>query len=167
MSAVRQRALAPIDHFAFFGDQRALARSRRSSVGRQMASAPYSVVSIPSSVRAVENALGMEIPLNAQYIRNVILAAHGLHDHIVHFYHLSALDWVDVVSALKGNPRTTARLANSLSPWPGNDVETLTAVKEKLADFVSKGQLGIFTNGYWGHPAMDLPPVVTSSTARR
>jgi len=113
-----------------------------------------------ASVRAVENALQINPPLNAQLIRNLLIMAHALHDHIVHFYHLSALDWVDVVSALKGNPRTTARLAESLSPWPGNGVKDLTAVKEKLADFVSKGQLGIFTNGYWGHPAMDLPPDV-------
>jgi hydrogenase large subunit len=113
-----------------------------------------------ASVRSVENALGINPPLNAQLIRNILMAAHALHDHIVHFYHLSALDWVDVVSALKANPRTTARLANSLSPWPGNDVDTLTAVKDKVADFVSKGQLGIFTNGYWGHPAMNLPPDV-------
>ena len=80
-----------------------------------------------TSVRAVENALGIEVPLNAQLIRNLLIAAHGLHDHIVHFYHLSALDWVDVVSALKGNPTTTARLAESLSPWPGNGVKDLTA----------------------------------------
>jgi len=113
-----------------------------------------------ASVRAVENALEINPPLNAQLIRNLLIMAHALHDHIVHFYHLSALDWVDVVSALKGNPKTTARLAESLSPWPGNGVKDLTAVKEKLADFVSKGQLGIFTNGYWGHPAMDLPPDV-------
>ena len=113
-----------------------------------------------ASVRAVENALQINPPLNAQLIRNLLITAHALHDHIVHFYHLSALDWVDVVSALKGNPKTTARLAESLSPWPGNGVKDLTAVKEKLADFVSKGQLGIFTNGYWGHPAMDLPPDV-------
>jgi hydrogenase large subunit len=113
-----------------------------------------------ASVRAVENALQINPPLNAQLIRNILIAAHALHDHIVHFYHLSALDWVDVVSALKGNPKTTARLAESLSPWPGNGVKDLTAVKEKLADFVSKGQLGIFTNGYWGHPAMDLSPDV-------
>ncbi len=113
-----------------------------------------------ASVRAVENALEINPPLNAQLIRNLLVAAHALHDHIVHFYHLSALDWVDVVSALKGNPKTTARLAESLSPWPGNGVKDLTAVKEKLADFVSKGQLGIFTNGYWGHPAMDLSPDV-------
>ena len=113
-----------------------------------------------ASVRAVENALQINPPLNAQLIRNLLVSAHALHDHIVHFYHLSALDWVDVVSALKGNPKTTARLAESLSPWPGNGVKELTAVKEKLADFVSKGQLGIFTNGYWGHPAMDLSPDV-------
>jgi len=113
-----------------------------------------------ASVRAVENALDINPPLNAQLIRNLLVSAHALHDHIVHFYHLSALDWVDVVSALKGNPKTTARLAESLSPWPGNGVKELTAVKDKLNDFVSKGQLGIFTNGYWGHPAMDLSPDV-------
>jgi hydrogenase large subunit len=113
-----------------------------------------------TSVRAVENALQINPPLNAQLIRNILIAAHALHDHIVHFYHLSALDWVDVVSALKGNPRTTSRLAESLSPWPHNGEKDLAAVKAKLADFVSKGQLGIFTNGYWGHPAMDLPPDV-------
>ena len=113
-----------------------------------------------ASVRAVENALQINPPLNAQLIRNLLIMSHALHDHIVHFYHLSALDWVDVVSALKGNPTTTAKLAESLSPWPGNGVKDLAAVKEKLASFVSKGQLGIFTNGYWGHPAMDLSPDV-------
>ncbi|HKV07672.1 MAG TPA: nickel-dependent hydrogenase large subunit [Thermoanaerobaculia bacterium] len=113
-----------------------------------------------ASVRAVENAIGLEIPLNAQYIRNIILAAHALHDHIVHFYHLSALDWVDVTSALKGNPTKTSQLAESLSPWPGNSRRELEAVKNRLGDFVAKGQLGIFTNGYWGHPAMKLSPDV-------
>ena len=113
-----------------------------------------------ASVRAVENALNIDVPLNAQLIRNIIIAAHALHDHIVHFYHLSALDWVDVVSALKGNPVKAAILANSLSPWPHNSAAELQAVKDKLNDFVSKGQLGIFTNGYWGHPAMKLPPDV-------
>jgi len=63
------------------------------------------------SVRTVENALKMEIPLNAQYIRNMIMAAHALHDHLVHFYHLSALDWVDIVSSLKGNPAKAAWLS--------------------------------------------------------
>jgi len=113
-----------------------------------------------ASVRAVENALNIEIPLNAQLIRNLILAGHCLHDHIVHFYHLSALDWVDVVSALKGDPKRASKLAESLSDWPGNSVKELQAVKDKLTTFVSRGQLGIFTNGYWGHPAMNLSPDV-------
>ncbi|MGE3276450.1 MAG: nickel-dependent hydrogenase large subunit [Vicinamibacterales bacterium] len=113
-----------------------------------------------ASVRAVENALKLEIPPNAQYIRNLILIAHGLHDHIVHFYHLSALDFVDVVSALKADPAKTAALAESLSDWPHNGVKDLVAVKERLAGFVGRGQLGIFANGYWGHPAMRLSPEV-------
>jgi len=113
-----------------------------------------------ASVRTVENALGLEAPLNAQYIRNLILAAHALHDHIVHFYHLSALDWVDVVSALKADPAAAAKIGESLSPWPGNSRQQLQAVKDKLAAFVAGGQLGIFANGYWGHPAMKLPPEV-------
>jgi hydrogenase large subunit len=113
-----------------------------------------------SSVRSVENALNLEIPLNAQLIRNLILAAHAMHDHIVHFYHLSALDWVDVVSALGADVPATAKLAESLSPWPRNSRLDLQAVKDKLASFVAGGQLGIFNNGYWGHPAMKLPPEV-------
>jgi hydrogenase large subunit len=113
-----------------------------------------------TSVRAVENAVGMTIPMNAQYIRNVILAAHGLHDHIVHFYHLSALDWVDIVSALKADPAAASKLAETLSDWPGNSTKQLTAVKARLQGVVDSGQLGIFANGYWGHPAMHLPPEV-------
>jgi hydrogenase large subunit len=113
-----------------------------------------------ASVRAVENALKLEIPPNAQYIRNLIVAAHAMHDHIVHFYQLSALDWVDVVSALKADVPKTAALASSLSDWPGNSTQQFRAVKDRLAGFVAKGQLGIFTNGYWGHPAMKLSPEV-------
>ncbi|WIM04839.1 MAG: nickel-dependent hydrogenase large subunit [Candidatus Nitricoxidivorans perseverans] len=113
-----------------------------------------------ASVRAVENALRMEVPLNAQYIRNLIILAHAVHDHIVHFYHLSALDWVDVVSALKADPDATSKLAESLSPWKLNGKHEMRAVKERLKGFVDGGQLGIFTNGYWGHPAMKLPPEV-------
>ncbi len=113
-----------------------------------------------ASVRAVENALDIEIPLNAQLIRNIIVAAHALHDHIVHFYQLSALDWVDVVSALKADPAKTAALAESLSPWPHNGVRDMQAVQAKLKAYVDRGQLGIFANGYWGHPAMRLSPEV-------
>ena len=113
-----------------------------------------------ASVRAVENALQLEIPVNAQYIRNLIMLAHGLHDHIVHFYHLSALDWVDVVSATKADPAKAASLAQSLSSWSGNSVQEFKKVQDKIKGFVATGQLGIFTNGYWGHPAMKLPPEV-------
>jgi hydrogenase large subunit len=113
-----------------------------------------------ASVRAVENALQLEVPLNAQYIRNLIVAAHAMHDHIVHFYHLSALDWVDVVSALKADPAKTSALAESLSNWKGNSRMQLTAVRDRLKGFVDNGQLGIFQNGYWGHPAMKLSPEV-------
>ena len=113
-----------------------------------------------ASVRAVENALKLEIPKNAQYIRNLIIAAHAMHDHIVHFYQLSALDWVDVTSALKADPVKTAALAASISDWPGNSTQQFTQVKDRLAKFVAGGQLGIFTNGYWGHPAMKLSPEV-------
>ena len=98
--------------------------------------------------------------MNAQYIRNLILCAHALHDHIVHFYHLSALDWVDVTSALKADPAKASALAESLSPWPHNSTRELAAVKAKLEGLIASGQLGIFTNGYWGHPAMHLPPEV-------
>ncbi|MDE2586328.1 MAG: nickel-dependent hydrogenase large subunit, partial [Betaproteobacteria bacterium] len=112
------------------------------------------------SVRAVENALNLEIPVNAQYIRNMIITAHNIHDSIVHFYHLSALDWVDVVSALQADPDKASTLAESLSPWNRNSAAEFRKVKEKLAGFVKGGQLGIFTNGYWGHPAMKVPPEV-------
>jgi hydrogenase large subunit len=113
-----------------------------------------------ASVRAIENALKMEVPLNAQCIRNLIVGAHGVHDHIVHFYQLSALDWVDITSALKADPKKTAQLADSLSSWPLNSAQEFKAVQDKLKSFVASGQLGIFANGYWGHPAMKLPPEV-------
>ena len=82
-----------------------------------------------ASIRAVENALNMEIPVNAQYIRNLIIAAHALHDHIVHFYHLSALDWVDVVSALKADPKKAAALAQGLSSWHLNSAQEFKTVR--------------------------------------
>jgi hydrogenase large subunit len=113
-----------------------------------------------ASVRAVENALRLEIPINAQYIRNLILIAHALGDHIVHFYHLSALDWVDVVSALKADPAKAAEIAETISPWPNNGKNQMRSVQERLKKFVDAGQLGIFANGYWGHPAMRLAPEV-------
>lgn len=111
-----------------------------------------------TSVRAVENALDLEIPLNAQYIRNLVQSIHALHDHIVHFYVLSALDWVDVVSALSADINKTVQLAESISNWPGNSANRFKAVKAKVQSIVDSGQLGPFANAYWGHSAMKLPP---------
>ncbi len=113
-----------------------------------------------ASVRAVENALDLEVPLNAQYIRNMIVTAHGVHDHIVHFYQLAALDWVDIVSALKGDPAGAAKLGASLSDYKANSIPNIQSVRDRLQTFVSSGDLGVFASGYWGHPAMKLPPDV-------
>lgn len=109
------------------------------------------------SVRAVENALRIEIPLNAVLIRNLIEAAQYVQDHVIHFYHLHALDWVDVVSALDADPRGTADLASSISVWPKNSATYFANVQNRLKAFVSSGQLGLFANAYWGHPAYKLP----------
>lgn len=113
-----------------------------------------------ASVRAVENALNLSVPVNAQYIRNIILAAHSIHDHIVHFYQLSALDWVDILSALRADPLKAEALLRGLSDWPLNSAAEFSRVQQKIKDLVASGQLGIFANGYWGHPAMALPPEV-------
>ncbi len=111
-------------------------------------------------MRTVENALGMEIPLNAQYIRNLIMGAHATHDHIVHFYHLCALDWVDIVSATKADAKATAKLGQSLSDWKHNSYQEIKGAQERLQALVNSGQLGIYGSGYWGHPAMKLAPEV-------
>jgi len=113
-----------------------------------------------TSVRAVENALNLEVPLNAQLIRNIIQTAHAIQDHIVHFYHLSAVDWVDVVSALDADPVAASKLAESLSGWSLNGPHEMKAVQQRLKTFVSSGQLGPFASGFWGHSAMKLPPEV-------
>jgi hydrogenase large subunit len=113
-----------------------------------------------ASVRAVEDALKMEIPLNAQFIRNMIIGAHGIHDHMVHFYHLCALDWVDIVSATKADVAATAALGQKLSNWTGNSPQAIKTTQDRLKKFIGSGQLGIFASGYWGHPAMKLSPEV-------
>jgi hydrogenase large subunit len=110
-----------------------------------------------ASVRAVENALNYKIPPNAQLIRNLMIAAQYVHDHVMHFYHLHALDWVDVVSALSADPKATADLASSLSSYPKSSPGYFADVQKKLKTFVEQGQLGIFANGYWGHSAYKLP----------
>lgn len=111
-----------------------------------------------ASVRSVENALNYEIPQNAQLIRNLMIGAQYIHDHVMHFYHLHALDWVDVVSALSADPAKTSELAQSLSNWPKSSPGYFSDMKKKLKGFVEAGQLGIFAKAYWGHPAYKLPP---------
>ncbi len=111
-----------------------------------------------ASVRAVEDALNYTIPPNAQLIRNLMIAAQHVHDHVMHFYHLHALDWVDVVSALEADPKATSALAQSLSGYPKSSPGYFADTQRKLKDFVEAGQLGIFAKAYWGHPAYKLPP---------
>ena len=110
------------------------------------------------SVRAVENALGITIPDNARIIRNLIAGAQFIQDHVVHFYHLHAPDWVDVINALSADPATTSELARSISDWPNSSPAYFREAQSRLQTFVDSGQLGIFGNAYWGHPAYKLPP---------
>jgi hydrogenase large subunit len=111
-----------------------------------------------TSVRAVEDALGIDIPENANSIRNVMQLTLQAHDHLVHFYHLHALDWVDVISALSADPKATSGLAQSISSWPLSSPGYFRDVQTRLKRFVESGQLGPFMNGYWGSPAYKLPP---------
>ena len=111
-----------------------------------------------TSVRAVEDALGIQIPENANSIRNIMQLTLQAHDHLVHFYHLHALDWVDVVSALKADPKATSALAQSISDWPLSSPGYFRDVQNRIKRFVESGQLGPFMNGYWGNPAYKLPP---------
>ena len=111
-----------------------------------------------ASIRAVEDALQWRVPANAQLIRNLMVAAQHVHDHVMHFYHLHALDWVDVVSALKADPKATSALAQSISSWPKSSPGYFADTQKKLRQFVEQGQLGIFAGGFWGHPEYKLPP---------
>jgi len=111
-----------------------------------------------ASIRAVENALDYSIPPNAQLIRNLMNGAQYIHDHVMHFYHLHALDWVDVVSALNADPAATSALAQSISNYSKSSPGYFADMQKKVKDFVEAGQLGIFAQGYWGHPAYKLPP---------
>ncbi len=111
-----------------------------------------------ASVRAVEDALKYPVPPNAQLIRNLMIGAQYVHDHVMHFYHLHALDWVDVVSALKADPKKTSELAQSISTYPNSSPGYFAATQRRVKTFVESGQLGIFANAYWGHVAYKLPP---------
>jgi [NiFe] hydrogenase large subunit/hydrogenase large subunit len=111
-----------------------------------------------TSIRAVEDAIGAQPPPNARLLRNLIMSSQMVQDHVVHFYHLHALDWVDITGALGADPVATSKLAESISDWPLSSANYFRGVKERLAQFVENGQLGPFGNAYWGHSAYRLPP---------
>lgn len=113
-----------------------------------------------ASIRTVEDALNVEIPYNAQMLRNIVMTTQSLQDHIVHFYHLTALDWVDIIDATKANPVAAGRAAERLSNWSKNSVNDMKNAKERLVAFASTGNLGIYSSGYWGHRDMRLSPEV-------
>jgi hydrogenase large subunit len=110
-----------------------------------------------ASIRAVENAIGAAPPPNARLLRNLIIGAQCVQDHVVHFYHLHALDWVDIVSALSADPAKTSSLAESISDWPLSSPKYFAGIRDRIKGFVDRGQLGPFANAYWGHPAYRLP----------
>lgn len=111
-----------------------------------------------ASVRAVEDALGVEVPPNAELIRNIIGATQYVQDHVIHFYHLHALDWVDVTLALKADPAKTSQLAESISAWPKSSRAYFKLIQDRVKGLVESKQLSLFSSGYWGHPAYHLPP---------
>lgn len=111
-----------------------------------------------ASVYAIEDAIGIQVPDNANIIRNIMLATLWCHDHLVHFYQLAGMDWIDVLNALKADPRATSQLAQSLSAWPMSSPGYFFDVQNRLKKFVDGSQLGIFRNGYWGHPQYKLSP---------
>lgn len=113
-----------------------------------------------ASIRSVENALRIQIPKAANLIRNLMIAQQYVHDHVMHFYHLHALDWVDVVNALKADPARTSAIQQRISPWPTSSPAYFKDVQKKVQGIVDSGQLSIFANAYWGHPAYKLPPEV-------
>jgi len=113
-----------------------------------------------ASVRAVENALGIDVPDNARIVRNLIAGSQMVQDHVIHFYHLHALDWVDVASALKADPAKTSSIAQSISDYEKSSTTYFRGIQQRVKAVVDSGQLSLFASGYWGHPAYQLPPEV-------
>ena len=111
------------------------------------------------SIEAVEDAFDLTIPKNARIVRNLIQGALYIHDHVVHFYHLHALDWVDITSALKADPELAAAEALKWTDTPyGAGQGGLKAIQDRVAKFVKQGRLGIFSNAYWGNKNYKLTP---------
>jgi len=120
-----------------------------------------------ASIMACEDAFGIKPPTNARLIRNLIHGAQYIYDHIMHFYHLHGLDWVDIVSALSADPEKAVAIARRYCDEPYNCSATqYAAVQKRLKKFVDSGRLGPFANAYWGNASYKLPPeanlVITS-----
>lgn len=113
-----------------------------------------------ASIRSVEDALDIQIPKAANLIRNLMITQQYVHDHVMHFYHLHALDWVDVVNALQADPTATSAIQQSISPWANSSPAYFKDVQNKVKGIAESGQLSIFANAYWGHPAYKLPPEI-------
>ena len=113
-----------------------------------------------SAVRAVEDALGIKIPKNANIIRNLMNATLYCQDHLTHFYQLHGCDWIDVVSALSADPKKTSEIQQSISTHALSSPAYFKEVQDRLKAFVASGQLGIFANAYWGNPGYKLPPEI-------
>ena len=112
-----------------------------------------------ASVLAVENAIGSQVPEAAKLIRHLVLGSQEIQDHVIHFYHLHALDFVNVANAAKADPRKALDFANSIgSKWRGNNLKRFTEVHDTLVGVLESGQLSVFTGGYWDHPDYRLPP---------
>jgi len=115
-----------------------------------------------AGIMAVENALGIEPPLNAKLTRTLLNMALFFHDHMVHFYQLHGLDWVDIISALKADPKKASEEAFKYVPKGYEPIATgedeLREVQKRVKAFAEKGDLGPFKNGYWGHPTMRFTP---------
>jgi hydrogenase large subunit len=112
-----------------------------------------------ASIVAVENAIGSNPPEQARLIRDMVLASQEVQDHVIHFYHLHALDFVDVTQAAKADPQAAVDFARAIgSTWKGNTLERMTQVRDTVQGILDSGQLSVFTGGYWGHPDYRLPP---------
>jgi hydrogenase large subunit len=112
-----------------------------------------------ASIAAVENAIGSNPPIQARNIRDLVLTAQEVQDHVIHFYHLHALDWVNVPDVINADPAKAVAFAQAIgSTWKGNSLERFTEVKNTVKSIIDSGQLSVFTGGYWNHPAYKLPP---------
>lgn len=112
-----------------------------------------------ASVTAVENAIGSAPPEQSLLIREMVMGSQEIQDHVIHFYHLHALDWVNVANAAKADPAKAVAFAEAIgSTWKGNTLTRMTQVRDTVQGILDSGKLSIFTGGYWGHPDYRLPP---------